>query len=88
MLNHSCYVKGLDGAGNEDVALMQTIGQTLEGMETRAQRQEEHNDIILMCCKRIEHLMRMPPQNQLTRFEYEMDILLYRLSQNQIQETD
>ncbi|XP_059919572.1 uncharacterized protein LOC132466381 [Gadus macrocephalus] len=80
--------KRWDGAVNEEVVLMQTIGKTLERMATGAPRQEEHNDYISVCCKRIEHRLRMLPQHQLAQFEYEMDCLLYRFSQNQIQETD
>ncbi|CAL8269565.1 unnamed protein product [Boreogadus saida] len=80
--------KRRDGAVNEEVALMQTIGKTLERMATGTPRQEEHNDYILVCCRRIEHRLRMLPQHQLAQFEYEMDCLLYRFSQNQIQETD
>ena len=76
------------GAVDEEVVLMQTISKTLERIATGAPRQEEHDDYISVCCKRIEHRLRMLPQNQLAQFEYEMDSLLYRFSQNQIQETD
>ena len=75
-------------AADEQVALMQTIGKTLERMATAAPRQEEHDDYISVYCKRIEHRLRMLPQHQLPQLEYEMDSLLYRFSQNQIQETD
>ncbi|XP_059894187.1 uncharacterized protein LOC132447425 [Gadus macrocephalus] len=72
----------------KEVVLMQTIGKTLERTAAGAQEEGEHHAYLSVYCERIEHRMRRLPQHRLPEFEYEMDCLLYRFSQNQIQEPD
>lgn len=80
--------KGQDGAMDEEMVLMPTIGKMLEKMGSGAHRHEEQNDFISVCCKHIQHRMRMLPQHHLTEFEFEVDSLLIRFSQSHIQDTD
>lgn len=74
--------KGQHGAVDEEVHLVKMLGRTLERLAADTE-QEQRNDYISVCCKRIEHRMRMLSPQQLTQFEYELDNLLYRFSQNQ-----
>ena len=74
---------------------MRTIGETLErmapgggGAPPPPPPRQESGDYISVYCKRIEHRLRSLPPHRLPELEYEMDSLLYRFSQNQIQETD